>query len=92
MEIAPYLDEDERDGYDPRVDVIYSNKAWLGRQQCKYAVNKFLEVIGEDCVFFQCDVDGYESFINALESEDMNGHIAELISPSTCTDLCSMPD
>ena len=30
--------------------------------------------------------------MNALETEDKDGHIFELISPSDCTDLCSMPD
>ena len=90
VECAPYLDSNERNDCDDRVFVIYSTKAYMGRQQCKWYVKKVLEIIGDDNISLQ--VDGYKSMVNALETEDKDGHIFELISPGDCTDLCSMPD
>ena len=37
-------------------------------------------------------LDGYESYINAIEANDNDGHIKEVISPGDCTDLCSTID
>ena len=62
----------------------------MGRQQCQWYIKKVLEIIGDDNILLQ--LDGYKSMVNALETEDKDGHIFELISPSDCTDLCSMPD
>ena len=90
VEVAPGLHSTERDGYDERVHVIYSKKAWMGKQQCTWYVNKLLEEVGDDCILLQCD--GYESLLNAIESEDKDGKIFELISPGNCSDICSMPD
>ena len=65
-----------------------SVNAWMGKQQCQWAVRRVLEKIGDEKILLQCD--GYESFLNALESEDKKGQIRELISSSQCTDLCSI--
>ena len=62
----------------------------MGRQQCKWYIKNVLEIIGDDNILLQ--LDGYKSMLNALETEDKDGHIFELISPGDCTDLCSMPD
>ena len=53
-------------------------------------MNKLLAEIGDDDIMLQCD--GYESMLNALESEDTDGRIAELVSPGDCSDIASMPD
>ena len=37
-------------------------------------------------------LDGYESYLNALESVDTDGHINEAVSPGDCTDLSSTID
>ena len=37
-------------------------------------------------------LDGYESYLNALEAVDTQGHIREAVSPGDCTDLCSTID
>ena len=34
-------------------------------------------------------LDGYESYLNALKSIDTDGHIKEVVSPGDCTDLYS---
>ncbi len=62
----------------------------MGRQQCKWYVQRLLEIIGDERILLQCD--GYESLLNAIETEDSDGHIHELISAADCTDLCSVPD
>ena len=38
------------------------------------------------------ELDGYESYLNALKKVDVNGHIREVVSPGDCTDLCSTVD
>ena len=43
-----------------------SVNAWMGKQQCQWAVRRVLEKIGDEKILLQCD--GYESFLNALES------------------------
>ena len=42
VEVAPFLDADEKDGYDPRVMVINSKQAYMGRQQCRRVVRRIL--------------------------------------------------
>ena len=37
-------------------------------------------------------LDGYESYLNAISSVDVNGHINEVVSPGDCTYLCSTSD
>ena len=37
-------------------------------------------------------LDGYESYLNALKKIDTHGHIKEVVSPGDCTDLCSTVD
>ena len=37
-------------------------------------------------------LDGYESYLNALKKVDINGYIREVVSPGDCTDLCSTID
>ena len=66
MTVAPHLDKNEKENYNPNVDVCYSVNAWMGKQQCQWAVRRVLEKIGDEKILLQCD--GYESFLNALKS------------------------
>ena len=77
--IAPYLDPDEKKDYNPKVDVVYSVNAYMQRQHCQYAVKRILEIIGDKNNLLQCD--GYESVLNALQTERTEKQIAELVSP-----------
>ena len=62
----------------------------MGKQVCKYDVQRILDAIGDENILLQ--LDGYESYLNALKKVDVNGHIREVVSPGDCTDLCSTVD
>ena len=49
-----------------------------------------LDAIGNENILLQ--LDGYESYLNALDKLDVNGQIKEVVSPGDCTDLCSTID
>ena len=87
---APGLKKSELESYDPRVDVAFSTKAWMNRQVCEYDVRRILDRIGGNDIMLQ--LDGYESYLNAISSIDVEGHINEVVSPGDCTDLCSTID
>ena len=64
--------------------------AWMNRQVCEYDVQRILDRIGGNDIMLQ--LDGYESYLNAISSVDVEGHINEVVSPGDCTDLCSTID
>ena len=78
---APGLDPEELKSYDPRCDVAYSRKAWMSRQVCRYDVQRILDAIGNENILLQ--LDGYESYLNAIDEIDVNGQINEGVSPGT---------
>lgn len=45
---APRLSRSELESYDPRCDVAFSIKAYMGRQVCKYDVQRILDRIGDE--------------------------------------------
>ena len=49
-----------------------------------------MKKIGDEQIWLQ--LDGYESYLNALEKIDEDGQINEVVSPGDCTDLCSTID
>jgi hypothetical protein len=91
VSVAPGLSKSERERYDPRVDVIYSKKAWMGQQQSEYWVGKCCDLV-EEGDFRLMQVDGYKSLLNAFEEVDKDGKFNLLVSPPDCTDLCSVID
>ena len=34
--VAPHLDKNEKENYNPNVDVCYSVNAWMGKEQCQW--------------------------------------------------------
>ena len=87
---APGLSKKELESHDDRCDVAFSTKAWMGKQVCEYDVQRILDAIGDENILLQ--LDGYESYLNALKKVDINGHIREVVSTGDCTDLCSTID
>ena len=87
---APGLTREELDSYDPRCDVAFSRKAWMSRQVCRYDVRRILDAIGDENILLQ--LDGYESYLNAIDEIDVDGQINEAVSPGDCTDLGSTID
>ena len=47
VSIAPYLNAEERNEYDPRVTVIFGVKGWMGRNQSKFHVQEVLNCLEE---------------------------------------------
>ena len=62
----------------------------MDKQVCEYDVKRILKKIGDEEILLQ--LDGYESYLNALEEIDEDGQINEVVSPGDCTDLCSTID
>ena len=62
----------------------------MWKQVCEYDVQRILEAIDDENILLQ--LDGYESYLNALKKIDIDGHIREAVSPGDCTDLCSTVD
>ena len=85
---APGLSRDEIESYDPQCDVVFSVKAWMGKQVCEYDVQRILDTMGNELL----QLDGYESYLNSLKKIDVNGQIRKVVSPGDCTDLCSTID
>ena len=52
---------------------------------CEYDVKRILKKIGDEEILLQ--LDGYESYLNALEEIDEDGQINEVVSPGDCTDF-----
>ena len=42
-------------------------------------VNELLSEISDDCILLHCDIDVYESLLNALNAKDNGCEIAELV-------------
>ena len=76
---APGLSRSELESYDPRCDVAFSKKAWMSKQVCEYDVQRILDNIGDEYILLQ--LDGYESYLNAIKKVDVDGHIRQLVSP-----------
>ena len=87
---APGLSRSELESYDPRCDVAFSKKAWMNKQVCEYDVQRILDSIGDEYILLQ--LDGYQSYLNAIKKVDGDGHIREVVSPGDCTDLSSTID
>ena len=87
---APGLSKKELKSYDSRCDVAFSTKAWMNKQVCEYDVQRILDAIGDENILLQ--LDGYESYLNAIKKIGTYGHIREVVSPGDCTDLCSTVD
>ena len=62
----------------------------MNKQVCEYDVKRILKKIGDEEILLQ--LDGYESYLNALEKIDEDGQVNEVVSPGDCTDLCSPID
>ena len=62
----------------------------MGKQVCECDVQRILDTIRNQNVLLQ--LDGYESYLNALKKIDVNGQLREVVSPGDCTDLCSTID
>ena len=62
----------------------------MNKQVCEYDVQRILDAIGDENILLQ--LDGYESYLNAIKKIDTDGHIREVVSPGDCTDLCSTVD
>jgi len=62
----------------------------MSRQVCRYDVQRILDAIGDERILLQ--LDGYESYLNAINEVDVNGQILEAVSPGDCTDLGSTID
>ena len=59
----------------------------MSEQVCNYDVQRILDTIGDEHILLQ--LDGYESYLNAIKKVDVDGHIKEAVSPGDCTDLSS---
>ena len=57
--------------------------------QCQFRTN--LDLFIADLLFL-LQLDGYESYLNAIDEIDVNGQINEGVSPGDCTDLSSTID
>ena len=62
----------------------------MSEQVCEYDVDYILEKIGDENILLQ--LDGYESYLNAIKKIDVDGHINEVTNPGDTTDLCSTID
>ena len=87
---APGLSKSELKSYDPRCDVAFSTKAWMGKQVCEQDVQRILDAMGNENILLR--LDGYESYLNAFNKIDVNGQITDVVSPGDCTDLSSPVD
>ena len=87
---APGLTREELESYDPRCDVAFSTKAYMNKQVCEYDVRRILDAVGDEHILLQ--LDGYESYLNALDKVDVDGHINEAVNPGDYTDVSSTID
>ena len=55
-----------------------------------FRLKRILDAIGNENILLQ--LDGYESYLNALNKIDVNGQIRDVVSPGDCTDLSSTVD
>ena len=62
----------------------------MRKQVCEYDVRYILEKIGDENILLE--LDGYESYLNAIKNVDVDGHINECTNPDDATDLCSTVD
>ena len=62
----------------------------MSKQVCEYDVGYILEKIGDENILLQ--LDGYQSYLNAIQKMDVDGHINEVTNPGDTTDLCSTID
>ena len=60
------------------------------KQVCEYDVQRILEAIGDENILLQ--LDGYESYLNAIKKIDVDGHIRKVVTPVDYIDLYSTVD